>query len=994
VRSTTRGGQRRRPHQPCASRSGRSGRRLLRPVVLLSALALLLPLQATALATPSSAAATSPAGPAHGTPPLAAQDGARSVPVTAAAAPADDQALIQAYAAARHLPKDMVAGVRPGSLHLAEVPASGSWWAIADFTPSAAADATVRIGFQDGASTGVFTRAPGQPWRLVQVAGAPYECSSALSAALRTAWRLPAPADCGTPAAAVKRAASRALAAAAPASTVGQDAADIALSQVGVGDTPAVTSFSYVDCDPYSTLVGPPTPNENACAYDPGHSVENTDEAWCSDFVKWVWQQAGVTADMNDINAGSTSFTGWAQAQGQTLTIDSDAPAVGDAVVFYPPGAVGPSDYADHVGIVTAVNPDGTVNLVNGDFLGTSNISVQYDTDVDLPTWASQVWNQGEQWVFVAPPTTTQPSVPNATITGPHAAVTGTAADFRAAATEPGGSITQYLWTFGNGATATGAAASHVFTNAGVATVTMTATSSLGTVITKTRNVDVFDPSSAAATTPNAWVWYSAELVNQSFFLAAPSGSLSQDTWDGASWLDTAVPGQAARRSHLAVLNYADPTAGLEPHVFYRSAAGTLSQTYQQDDGTWATQTLAGKPAAGSPIVATTGADAGPTRAGPEVFYLTAARRLAESVEQGTTWVAHTLPGPAARPGALALADSAEGGQPAAHLFYLDTRGSLITTSAVGRGWLSTPVRSGIVTVRASSLAALAGGPDGSELRVFFTGRNGRLAVATSGDLGLAWSGRWLPGRPARGSALAAADDVSPSGALSEDVFYLAASGRPAVTAGNGSAWTSSRLPSTATAVLGTGDYPEPDQPQRLFLADGSGRELDATGTAAGSGWATSSLPDTPATFDDTIELYAATPADYQSALSAAQAAGLPASQVTESFATAWADTLSGSYLVIAVGVPATSALYDNPCGWANPSGEDPGTTPFFYYLGPLDQLPGTGAYENGAAATAPATLALATDLAYYAVHGQLPAGVTSLPPATGATFACSGGPF
>jgi CHAP domain/PKD domain len=989
VRSTTRGDQRQRPHQLCASRPGRSGRRLLRPVVLLSSVvAFLLPLQAAALAAGPTSATTSPARAASGTPAAAAQNGARSVPVTAAAAPADDQALIAAYAAARHLPKNVVAGVRPGSLHLAEVPATGLWWAIADFTPSAAADAAVRIGFQDGASTGVFSRAAGQPWHLVQAAGAPYECSGALSAALRSAWQLPAPAACGAPAATVKRAASQALAAAGPAASLGQAVADIALSQVGVSDTPAVTSFSYVDCDPYSTLVGPPTPNQNACAYNTNHSVENTDEAWCSDFAKWAWQQAGVTADMNDINAGSTSFTGWAQAQGQTLTVDSDAPAVGDAVVFYPPGAVGPSDYADHVGIVTAVNPDGTVNLVNGDFLGASNISVQYDTDIDLSTWASQVWNQGEQWVFVAPPTTTQPPVPNATVTGPHSAVTGTAADFRAVATEPGGSITQYLWTFGNGATATGATASHVFTNAGMATVTMTATSSLGTVITRTWNVDVFGPSSAAATTPNAWVWYSTELVNQSFFLAAPSGSLSQDTWDGASWLDTAIPGQAARRSHLAVLNYADPTAGLEPHVFYRSAAGRLTQTYEQDDGTWGTQTLAGRPAAGSPIVATTGADPGPTEASPEVFYLTAARHLAESVEQGTTWVTHTLPGPAARPGALALADVAERGRPAPHLFYLSTHGSLIMTTAAG-----TPVRSGFVTVRGGSLAALTTGPDGSELRVFYAGRNGRLAEATSSDLGRRWSARSLPGRPARGTALVAAADVAPSGALSEDVFYRTASGRPAVTAGNGSAWASRALPGTATAVLGTGDYPEPNQPRRLFLAAGSGLELDATGSTGGN-WVTSPLPDTPATFDDTIELYAATPADDQSALSAAQAAGLPASQVTESFATAWADTLSGSYLVIAVGVPATSALYDNPCGWANPSGEDPGTTPFFYYLGPLDQLPGTGAYENGAAATEPATLALATDLAYYAVHGQLPVGVTSLPPATGATFTCSGGPL
>ena len=37
--------------------------------------------------------------------------------------------------------------------------------------------------------------------------------------------------------------------------------------------------------------------------------------------------------------------------------------------------------------------------------------------------------------------------------------------------------------------------------------------------------------------------------------------------------------------------------------------------------------------------------------------------------------------------------------------------------------------------------------------------------------------------------------------------------------------------------------------------------------------------------------------------------------------------------------------------------------------------------------------LALATDLAYYALNGSLPAGVTSLPAAVGPTYTCSGSP-
>jgi hypothetical protein len=116
------------------------------------------------------------------------------------------------------------------------------------------------------------------------------------------------------------------------------------------------------------------------------------------------------------------------------MPADSTSPQVGDAVVFFPPGTITATGYADHVGLVTAVNADGTVNLVNGDFMGTSNSTVQYNTNINLSTWASQVWSPGEQWVFVAPPGTAQQPVPHATVSGPRVAVAGTAADFTARA--------------------------------------------------------------------------------------------------------------------------------------------------------------------------------------------------------------------------------------------------------------------------------------------------------------------------------------------------------------------------------------------------------------------------------------------------------------------------------------------------------------------------------------------------------------------------------
>ena len=110
-----------------------------------------------------------------------------------------------------------------------------------------------------------------------------------------------------------------------------------------------------------------------------------------------------VTSDFGVLDPAAASFYTWGQDQGESMPTDPADPVVGDAVVFYPSGSAPNGNYADHVGIVTAVNSDGTVNLVNGDFLGSSNISVQYNTDVSLGPWAADIWGSGEQWIFVSP---------------------------------------------------------------------------------------------------------------------------------------------------------------------------------------------------------------------------------------------------------------------------------------------------------------------------------------------------------------------------------------------------------------------------------------------------------------------------------------------------------------------------------------------------------------------------------------------------------------
>jgi len=188
----------------------------------------------------------------------------------------------------------------------------------------------------------------------------------------------------------------------------------VAESQVGVGDTPVSRSFSGPDCDPYTTLVGQ-RPGSARCGVDSRFKVRDQNEFWCSDFAKWVWTRARAGSGLGTLNPAAASFYTWAREHGQRPRFGSHAPAVGDAVVFYPPWAPVPdSRYADHVGIVVGVNAGGTVNLVNGDFGGGGiPITVEQDNNISLASWASQVWNRGEKWIFVSPGAVRPPRPPS-----------------------------------------------------------------------------------------------------------------------------------------------------------------------------------------------------------------------------------------------------------------------------------------------------------------------------------------------------------------------------------------------------------------------------------------------------------------------------------------------------------------------------------------------------------------------------------------------------
>jgi hypothetical protein len=100
--------------------------------------------------------------------------------------------LTAAYAAYKRISPADIAGTEPGSVHYAYDPATNTYWALANFAPSATAPPRVTVSFQDGTSWGFFTKVGSGPW-LAQEGGEPVVCLEVgfFPRAVLTAWSLP-----------------------------------------------------------------------------------------------------------------------------------------------------------------------------------------------------------------------------------------------------------------------------------------------------------------------------------------------------------------------------------------------------------------------------------------------------------------------------------------------------------------------------------------------------------------------------------------------------------------------------------------------------------------------------------------------------------------------------------------------------------------------------------------------------------------------------------
>lgn len=755
--------------------------------------------------------------------------------------------LRSAYAAGSGVPRADVGALRPGSLRFATSSSAGARWAIAGFLPRR--DKGPRSWqFQGGRGLGTFTKPRGGSWRLVSFGGRA-RCLEGLPAWVRRAWQLGAASSCAEDRASA--AAARAAARNHGRSSIPERIAAIALSQVGVHGTPVAHDFT-LDCNPYTPLDGPTIPNSDGCGYDRSFGVQDQNEAWCADFTKWIWERAGVTGDLNAINAGSVSFYGWGRDQGQQMPVDPTDPAVGDAVVFLPSGPISANGYADHVGIVTAVHADGTVDMVNGDFLNTKagRVEVEYDRRLDLATWAPTIWGKGEQWVFVSPPeAAARPAPKIASLRGPTRAVASTEVGFRARASQRGGRVASYLWAFGDGGSAIGANVTHVFRNPGWQTVTVTATSNLGTVRSRHLSVHVVSASATVANTPEGAASYTTQPVRQQLFGLSAAGALTAQESTGEGWSVRSLPGTPSAESAVTALNYANSAYEMTQHVYFRDAGGALAET-SGHGSSWSSARVGGRLAAASPIVAAL-TDAG-TGLVPHVFAVSRGGRLLEAVRRGSGWSIRTLPGSPSPSTSLATALVVRHGEVQVHLLYVDNLGRLQDDVRSGGRWRRRPVGGSPRPAPDTSLAAAAFGPDGRTLHVFFLDRAGALRDSTL--RGGHWSSRRLPGQPAPASRLLAqaylpTSVTAAASRLSLSVYYLTADGDPAATAyapttSRTPRWAASTLGGDGDALLGASAYPDGVQGQQLFYRFGTA-VYDNAYTPVNGGWYPGLMPGT-----------------------------------------------------------------------------------------------------------------------------------------------------
>jgi CHAP domain len=129
-------------------------------------------------------------------------------------------------------------------------------------------------------------------------------------------------------------------------------------------------------------------PGSNCTIYGPC-------EEWCSLFVAWVWERAGVAMGGGSAPyAYSGSIFYWAKAHGGRILPPGATPAPGDAALF----GWGPTA-SEHVAIVERVFPGGEIVTIDGNYGDRVARVAPY-----LPAFAAAAGEAGPIYAYAEPP--------------------------------------------------------------------------------------------------------------------------------------------------------------------------------------------------------------------------------------------------------------------------------------------------------------------------------------------------------------------------------------------------------------------------------------------------------------------------------------------------------------------------------------------------------------------------------------------------------------
>jgi hypothetical protein len=722
--------------------------------------------------------------------------------------------LRRAFAAFYHIAPRDVGAIVAGSLHVAADPAQKTFWATAEFPPSGYATPRVAIDFQDGGDIGIFLSPNDISWHMTGVGGEPFPCPTRVPSGILAVWGL-APSPLCSNRAQHSKASPPPIRLAAPNAPVGT-IAQVAESQVGVGDTPVSRSFSSPDCNPYTALVGE-RPGSAGCGVDPRFNVLDQNEFWCADFAKWVWGQAGVRSDLGTLNPGAASFYTWALEHGQQPRFGSDTPAVGDAVVFYPPWDSAPTgSWADHVGIVVGVNSNGTVDLVNGDFGGDGTpITVEQNNDISLASWASEVWNSGEKWIFVSPGAVSAPpprlpaissfaaspsSLPGAggLVTLAVSASNATSYSFTSSPPGPAGLAPvqsdsgQASDTVTVPLNATGQPVSYTFT--------VTATGPAGSASAAV-SVTASSLVSGGYATPRYGVPGQTDV-----FGVTPSGALTVRSATGrGGWTTAALTAAGFAPPGAAIATSPQYGVADQTDVFVTGSNGAVDLLWANGEGAWHSGAISGPGFAPPGAVVATSPQYGV--AGQTDVFVTGTNGAVDLLWASGDRAWHSMPVSApglARPGAAVATSPQYGVAGQTDVFVTGANGAVDLLSSSGQGiWHSMPVSAPGLAPRGAAIATSPQYGVADQTDVFVTGSNGAVNLLwASGE------GTWhsmpvsAPGLARPGAAVATSPQYGLAGQT--DVLVTGANGAvDLLWAGGEGAWRSRVLSAPGLAPRG-----------------------------------------------------------------------------------------------------------------------------------------------------------------------------------------------